>query len=38
MSIDIYAILYKLYSNNNYLELALNNTHLLFHASKWLMM
>jgi hypothetical protein len=38
MSIDIYAIQYKLYLNNNYLELALNNTHLLFHTSKWLMM
>ena len=38
MSIDIYAILYKLYLNNNYLKLALNHTQLLFHASKWLMM
>jgi hypothetical protein len=32
MSIDIYAILFKLYLKNNHLELVLNNNHLLSHT------
>jgi hypothetical protein len=32
MSIDIYAILFKLYLNNNHLELVLSNNHLLSHT------
>ena len=32
MSIDIYAILFKLYLNNHHLELALSKNHLLSHT------
>jgi hypothetical protein len=32
MSINIYAILFKLYLNNNHLELVLSNNQLLSHT------